>query len=110
MVDIQNATLAGGVAVGSAADLVIRPGAALLIGAISSFVSVSGYTCIQPFLERKFKLYDTCGVHNLHGMPGLLGGISGTISAASVGTTVYGNNIATVYPAMAPVSAGGLGR
>merc|ERR1711988_246713 len=110
MVDIQNATLAGGVAVGSAADLVIRPGAALLIGAISSFISVSGYTRIQPFLERKFKLYDTCGVHNLHGMPGLLGGISGAITAASVGGTVYGHNIGTVYPAMANTSAGGLGR
>lgn len=31
---------------------------------------------MQRVLESKFKIVDTCGVHNLHGMPGLLGGIS----------------------------------
>ena len=30
---------------------------------------------IQPALEKRFKIVDTCGVHNLHGMPGLLGGL-----------------------------------
>jgi len=28
-------------------------------------------------------LYDTCGVHNLHGMPGFLGGIFSSIAIAS---------------------------
>lgn len=42
MVDVQNATLAGGVAVGSAADLVIDPAGAILIGIIAGFVSVLG--------------------------------------------------------------------
>jgi ammonium transporter Rh len=110
MVDVQNATLAGGVAVGSAADLVIQPWAAILVGLCASFVSVAGYIWLQPAMERKLHLFDTCGVHNLHGMPGVLGGISGTISAATVGATVYGQNIATVYPAMASVADGGLGR
>ena len=41
-----------------------------------------GYTSIQPWLERVLGLSDTCGVHNLHGMPGLIGGIGGAISAA----------------------------
>ena len=30
---------------------------------------------IQPALEARFKIVDTCGVHNLHGMPGLLGAL-----------------------------------
>ena len=40
---IQNATLAGGVAVGSVANMVIQPWAAILIGFLSGAVSVVGY-------------------------------------------------------------------
>jgi len=101
MVDIQNATLAGGVAIGSAADLVVRPWAATLIGIFASGVSVWGYTTLMPKLEDKCKLFDTCGVHNLHGMPGLIGGITGAIASAAVGNEVYGQNIGTIYPARA---------
>ena len=42
-VHIQNATLAGGVAVGTAANMVIYPWGALLIGALAGVVSVFGY-------------------------------------------------------------------
>lgn len=99
MVDVQNATLAGGVAVGSSADLSIDPWAAMLVGLVASAVSVWGYTVLQPWLDHKLHIYDTCGVHNLHGLPGLLGGISGVIAAATAGESVYGNNIELLYPA-----------
>jgi len=101
MVDIQNATLAGGVAIGSAADLVVGPWAAIVIGIFASGVSVWGYTKLMPILETKLCLFDTCGVHNLHGMPGLIGGITGAIASAAVGDTIYGQNIGTIYPARA---------
>lgn len=40
---IQNATLAGGVAIGSVADMLIGPWGALLIGSIGGAISVIGY-------------------------------------------------------------------
>ncbi|XP_058038922.1 ammonium transporter Rh type A isoform X1 [Ahaetulla prasina] len=82
MVHIQNATLAGGVAVGSCADLDILPVGALLIGSIAGIISVLGYKYLSPLLASKLKIQDTCGVHNLHGLPGLLGGIASIIAAA----------------------------
>ena len=60
MVSIQNATLAGGVAVGSSADLLIQPFGAILIGMAAGFISVYGYVTIQPKLAQ-FGLDDTCG-------------------------------------------------
>lgn len=44
----------------------------------------------QPFLEKKLKIQDTCGIHNLHAMPGVIGGIVGAISAAAASEPVYG--------------------
>lgn len=102
MVSIQNATLAGGVAVGSSSDLVIQPWGALLIGICAGCASVVGYIHIQPWLARTIRLDDTCGVHNLHGIPGIIGGIGGAISAATASSDAYGSDIGFVFPARAP--------
>ena len=47
MVDIQNATLSGGVAVGAIADLMIEPYGALLIGSITGTISCLGFRVLQ---------------------------------------------------------------
>lgn len=98
MVDIQNATLAGGVAVGSSADLVIAPWGALLVGLIAGVVSVMGYVFISPKLEE-IGIHDTCGVNNLHGMPGIIGGLGGFISASVASESLYGTSINDIFPA-----------
>ncbi|KAF1501209.1 Ammonium transporter Rh type A, partial [Eudyptula minor] len=82
MVLIQNATLAGGVAMGTCADLSIHPFAAVCIGSIAGIISVLGYHFLTPLLASKFNIQDTCGVHNLHGLPGILGGIAGIVVTA----------------------------
>ncbi|NXW65844.1 RHAG protein, partial [Eurystomus gularis] len=82
MVLIQNATLAGGVAVGTCADMSIHPFAAMCIGSIAGIISVLGFQFLTPLLASKLKIQDTCGVHNLHGLPGILGGIAGIIVTA----------------------------
>ncbi|HTJ55557.1 MAG TPA: ammonium transporter, partial [Nitrosospira sp.] len=74
IVDMANAALAGGVAIGSTCNIV-SPTGAFGIGLLAGAVSVIGYVFIQPALETRIKLIDTCGVHNLHGMPGLLGAL-----------------------------------
>jgi len=87
MVHIQNATLAGGVAMGAAADLYVHPAGAVGVGFVAGALSTFGFCYVQDFL-LKCGLYDTCGINNLHGMPGLLGCI---VSAITVGS--YENRV-----------------
>lgn len=103
MVHIQNATLAGGVAIGTACDMMIYPYGALIVGVVGGSLSVIGYRYIQPFLLKNLKLHDTCGVHNLHGMPGVLAGIVGAIVAGVASEAQYGLSLYQQFPARAPV-------
>jgi len=97
MVHIQNATLAGGVAVGASSNLILSPYTAMLIGMIAGSLSTYGYVFISPWLEKK-GLRDTCGIHNLHGMPGLLGGIASIFCAWFYSSSEYGD-VGKVIPA-----------
>ena len=73
--DIANAALAGGVAIGSAcADA--RHSEAVVIGILAGAVSTFGFAVIQSRQQNLMKIIDTCGVTNLHGLPGLLGGFA----------------------------------
>lgn len=69
-VPVQNATLAGGVAIGATANLALQPKGALIIGTLAGALSTFGFISI-PIPSK----WDTCGIHNLHGMPGVLGGL-----------------------------------
>lgn len=79
MEDILNATLAGGVILGSSADICYKPYESLLIGCIGGIISVLGYNYLTPILSKKLNLHDTCGVTNLHFLPGFFGGIISAI-------------------------------
>lgn len=55
----------------------------------SSVLICDCFSHFKPFLEKYLKLQDTCGVHNLHAMPGMLGGFIGAIVAAAATESVY---------------------
>ncbi|XP_019869284.2 ammonium transporter Rh type A [Aethina tumida] len=105
MVHIQNSTLAGGVAVGSCANLMVQPYGAIIIGIIAGVLSVFGYTKLSPYIEKVTGLHDTCGVHNLHGMPGVLAGLASTLMAGLATELMYDESLYEIYPAMASPNA-----
>lgn len=87
MEDIINATLAGGVAIGASSGVVANMGVSLAIGIIAGFVSNLAYAKLLEKLEHGcLGIHDTCGIHNLHGIPGLLGGFISAIVIASYQT------------------------
>uniref|UniRef100_A0A4W6F390 Ammonium transporter Rh type A n=1 Tax=Lates calcarifer TaxID=8187 RepID=A0A4W6F390_LATCA len=75
-------TLAGGVAVGTCADMNIEPFGAMVIGFVAGIISTLGFKYLTPILASNLGIQDTCGVHNLHGMPGILGGLAGIVAVA----------------------------
>lgn len=83
--DIANASLAGGVAIGASVANV-TPGWSMIIGLAAGAISVIGFTIIQPRLQKLTGGVDTCGVHNLHGMPGVFGGL---VAAALVAAPLW---------------------
>lgn len=81
--DIANASLAGGVAIGASCNRVGVFGA-FIIGALAGLICTVGYNIIQPRMQKALKTVDTCGVHNLHGMPGLFGGLVAIIAIPGI--------------------------
>ena len=80
MESILNSTLAGGVAIGAPVSMIYRPGVSIMIGFSAGIISTLCFHHLTPKLLKCIGLYDTCGIHNLHGIPGLIGGIwSGVI-------------------------------
>jgi ammonium transporter Rh len=72
--DIANASLAGGVAIGSTCDHA-SPMQSIVIGILAGALSTFGFAIILPWLQKTIHKIDTCGVMYLHGLPGLMGGL-----------------------------------
>uniref|UniRef100_A0A2C9JEJ5 Ammonium transporter AmtB-like domain-containing protein n=2 Tax=Biomphalaria glabrata TaxID=6526 RepID=A0A2C9JEJ5_BIOGL len=86
MVHVQNSTLAGGVAVGASAQMPMHPFGAMIFGCVAGLISVLGYRFLTPLMRKYMKIHDTCGVNNLHGMPGLLAAIGAAVLAGISGS------------------------
>jgi len=86
MEDILNASLAGGVIIGAPSGIFTNPTGSLCIGLFGGVVSCLGFRYLSAKLNDWIGLDDSCGVHNLHGIPGVLGGIFSAIAIASYAT------------------------
>ena len=89
MEDILNASLAGGVIVGTCCILLVYPGHSIIFGVFAGLISTFGFEKMNEWLADKIKLYDTCGIHYLHGIPGVLGGLLSVIVVSLLGFTEY---------------------
>ncbi|XP_075593396.1 ammonium transporter Rh type B isoform X2 [Balearica regulorum gibbericeps] len=55
----------------------------------------------MPVLRSRLKTQDTCGVHNVHGLPGILGALLGTLLTALATADAYGGRLELVFPLVA---------
>ena len=62
MSDVINAILAGGVSMGTSADLVSSPFGAIIIGIVGGLISNFGFRMFTPYLSKSKILVDVCGV------------------------------------------------
>ena len=83
MTIVMNATLAGGVAIGTASNLVSNPSTAMWIGFIAGSWSAFGFDKLNGYFADKINLQDTCGVNWLHGTPGIIGGLASFVVLSS---------------------------
>jgi len=78
MDQILNATLAGGVVMGAGADILHKGYVAYIVGLLVGILSALLFS-YSPIFLRKIGIYDVAGVFNLHGIPGMVGGLISAI-------------------------------
>ncbi|XP_009987243.1 PREDICTED: LOW QUALITY PROTEIN: ammonium transporter Rh type B-like, partial [Tauraco erythrolophus] len=103
MVQIQDATLAGAAVMGMAGEMLVTPFGALIAGFLAGLISLLGFRFLTPVLRSRLKIQDTCGVHNTHGLPGILGALLGTLLTALATADAYGE-LELVFPLVVPGS------
>ncbi|XP_041253305.1 ammonium transporter Rh type B [Onychostruthus taczanowskii] len=101
MVQIQDATLAGVAVMGMAGEMLVTPFGALIAGLLVGLMSPLGFRFFTPVLHSRLKIQDTCGVHNTHGLPGVLGALLGTLLTLLATADTHGHRLELVFPLVA---------
>ncbi|XP_036388561.1 ammonium transporter Rh type A-like [Megalops cyprinoides] len=102
MADVQNVTLAGGVTVGAAVDMMISPAAAYVLGMMGGTACMLGYRYLSPLLARRFRIQDQCGIHNLHGLTGLIASLASIWAVLTASEETYGPSLYQTFAHLAP--------
>lgn len=58
-------------------------------------------TTHQPIITSTLRIHDTCGVHNLHGMPAVISAIFSAIYATLATADTYKDSLTDIFPGMA---------
>ncbi|XP_036387685.1 ammonium transporter Rh type B-like [Megalops cyprinoides] len=103
MADVQNVTLAGGVTVGASVDMMISPAAAYALGVMGCTACMLGYRYLTPFLARRLRIQDQCGIHNLHGLTGFISSLAGICAILLASEETYGPSMYQIFAHRAPV-------
>jgi len=105
--DIANAALAGGVAIGSTFDHASHL-EAMIIGLVAGAISTTGFAIFQAKQEKFHKIVDTCGVSNLHGIPGIFGGLAAivVVDGIDVGAQLKGILLTIIIAVVAGLITG----
>ena len=96
MGQILNATLAGGVVMGSGADILHDGYVAYICGVLIGIVSTLCFHYLPKLLDR-CNIYDVAGVLNLHGIPGVIAGLLAAIFRAKYIDDKGGNQVAGTF-------------
>ncbi|KAM3871762.1 rh50-like protein [Diretmus argenteus] len=104
MADVQNVTLAGGVTVGASVDMMITPAVAFALGIMGCTACMLGYKYLSPFLARHLRIQDQCGIHNLHGLTGLISCAAGIGAILTAKEEVYGPSMYQIFTHRAPIA------
>ncbi|KAG7280508.1 hypothetical protein CRUP_022038 [Coryphaenoides rupestris] len=102
MADIQNVTLAGGVTVGASVDMMISPATAYGLGVLGCTACFLGYRYLTPFLAQRLRIQDQCGIHNLHGLTGLISSTAGICAILLATEETYGPSMYEIFTHRAP--------
>jgi ammonium transporter Rh len=105
--DIVNAALAGGVAIGSTCDYASHT-EAMIIGVVAGVISTVGFAVLKAKQEKIQKIVDTCGVTNLHGLPGIFGGLVAilVVDGIDAGAQALGVAVTIVVAALSGLFSG----
>eukprot|EP01097_Dermamoeba_algensis_P001994 TRINITY_DN1787_c0_g1_i1.p1 TRINITY_DN1787_c0_g1~~TRINITY_DN1787_c0_g1_i1.p1 ORF type:complete len:651 (-),score=97.28 TRINITY_DN1787_c0_g1_i1:245-1942(-) len=100
--DIQSVIFAGGIALGSGHSLVIKPAAALIIGAVAALSALIADVFLHNHWEKRrphnrLRVFDTKHVFAFHVIPGLIGGIASIVAAVINSQVQYGVDVTENY-------------
>ncbi len=80
----------------------ISPAAAYVLASWDALQCMLGYKYLSPFLARRLRLQDQCGIHNLHGLTGLISSLAGICAILLATEETYGPSLYQTFSYRAP--------